>query len=237
VLITGAAGGIGTVTCRSFLDRGWDVVGVDVAPASVHHDCYTHLVCDVTDAEDLTGKVHALPGHVSHLVTMAGIALPEETHVDATGGLVDAEVFARSVALNLAGHYHALLAVVDDLAAGVGDRSVTFCSSVNAVHGFGLPAYSAAKAGLSGLAVALAAPLGSLGVRVNVVQPGTTPTPRTVEEWSHRAGHFEDMLASTALGRLASPGDVAAVFVALACDLTHVTGQTVIVDGGQVVTP
>ena len=46
-------------------------------------------------------------------------------------------------------------------------------------------------------------------------------------------GHFEALAATTALGRLGEPDDVARAFLALATLLTHVTGHVLVVDGGQ----
>jgi 3-oxoacyl-[acyl-carrier protein] reductase len=116
-----------------------------------------------------------------------------------------------------------------------GDRSVTFTSSWNALTGAGMPAYSAAKAGLIGLMHALTGPLGADGIRVNVVAPGTVVTPRTQRIWASDVGHFERLADTTALGRLGAPVDIARTFVALATELTHVTGQVIVVDGGQMV--
>jgi NAD(P)-dependent dehydrogenase (short-subunit alcohol dehydrogenase family) len=70
-------------------------------------------------------------------------------------------------------------------------------------------------------------------VRVNVVAPGTIPTPSTRKEWAHVPDHFDRMAASVPIGRLGEPEDVAAAFLSLARDLRHVSGQTLIVDGGQ----
>jgi NAD(P)-dependent dehydrogenase (short-subunit alcohol dehydrogenase family) len=70
-------------------------------------------------------------------------------------------------------------------------------------------------------------------VRVNAVAPGTVPTTATRREWAHVPTHFDDMAALVPTGRLGTPDDVAAAFLALARDLTHVSGQVLAVDGGQ----
>jgi NAD(P)-dependent dehydrogenase (short-subunit alcohol dehydrogenase family) len=80
---------------------------------------------------------------------------------------------------------------------------------------------------------ALTAPLGREGIRINVVAPGTVRTPRTERIWAHVPDHFPRLEATTALGRLASPDDVARAYLALATLLTHVTGEVLVVDGGQ----
>jgi 3-oxoacyl-[acyl-carrier protein] reductase len=96
-----------------------------------------------------------------------------------------------------------------------------------------MPAYSAAKAGLVGMMHGLVRPLGAEGIRVNTIAPGTIRTPRTERIWAHVPGHFERLADSTALGRLGEPRDVARAYRALALELTHVSGEVLVVDGGQ----
>ena len=98
-----------------------------------------------------------------------------------------------------------------------------------------MPAYSAAKAGLIGLMHALVSPLGAKGIRINVIAPGTIRTPRTERIWAHRPEHFQRLATGTALGRVGAPEDVGRAFLAVATLLTHVTGQVLVVDGGQMV--
>jgi 3-oxoacyl-[acyl-carrier protein] reductase len=234
-LITGAAGGIGGATARAFLDAGFAVAGIDITDRVTNppgDGDYTGIVADVRDAEAIRAVVASLGRPVSHLVTCAGISLSAET-VDEGRVLPDVELFRETVDINLTSHYVTLAAVWPGLRDGTGNRSVAFASSVNALQSFGLIGYSAAKAGLIGLVRALVVPLGAAGVRVNAVAPGTVPTPATIREWAHVPTHFDDMAALVPTGRLGTPEDIAAAFLALARDLTHVSGQTLVVDGGQ----
>lgn len=236
VLVTGAAGGIGAATCRRFLDAGYAVAGLDVSdrvtePPSAGE--YVGLVADVRDVREVAAAVASIARPVSHLVTCAGIALAAETENEAGFGLPDVETFRETVELNLTSHYVTLAAVWPQLRDGSGNRSVAFASSINALQAFGLAGYSAAKAGLLGLVHSLVTPLGRYGVRVNAVAPGTVPTPGTRAEWAHVPSHFDDMAKLVPIGKLGTPEDIAAAFLALARDLTHVSGQTLVVDGGQ----
>ena len=96
--------------------------------------------------------------------------------------------------------------------------------------GFGVSNYAASKAALEGLTRAAAVELGPAGVNVNAVAPGFIRTermmmlPKDVVERARR---------QAVLGRLAEPEDVARV-VAFLCsdDARHITGQTIVVDGG-----
>jgi L-rhamnose 1-dehydrogenase len=185
---------------------------------------------DVTDSSALA-EIAASLGPISHLVTVAGGALDAETTT--TDGLVPTSCWEDSIRVNLTSAYGTLYAFAPNLQAAHGDRSVTFISSINAIQGYGLVAYSAAKAGLSGMMNALVVPLGRDGIRVNCVLPGTTPTPRTRQEWSHVPDHFTKMAAGVPIGRLGAPEDIADAVHAIALTLTHVHGVELVVDGGQ----
>ena len=82
---------------------------------------------------------------------------------------------------------------------------------------------------------ALTGPLGAKGIRINVVAPGTIPTPKTSALWSAVENHYDRLLRYSALGHLGTPEDVATAIFVLATSLRHVTGQVLVVDGGQTV--
>lgn len=239
VLVTGSAGAIGSATVRRMLDAGYRVAGFDRDDPDGPGDArYSSFRVDLTDAAAVTEAVRRASdlGPLSHLIGIAGGALPDEPREQDDPAGLDPETFRESVEANLVTQYRVLHAATDWLRrAAERDRSVTLTSSFNALTGCGMPAYSAAKAGLIGMMHALTGPLGAEGIRINVVAPGTIRTPRTERIWGHVEGHFERLESGTALGRLGTPDDVARVFLALARDLTHVTGQVLVVDGGQMV--
>jgi NAD(P)-dependent dehydrogenase (short-subunit alcohol dehydrogenase family) len=170
-----------------------------------------------------------------HVVLLAGIALPEETQLSGGRELPHPTLFQASVELNLLGHVNVIWAVQRLLFSADGDRSIDVCSSVNALQGLGEPAYRGAKAGLIGLVHALTVPYGTRGIRINAVAPGTIDTPNTRAEYVRDPDHFEVMQRGVPLGRLGRPDDVAAVLLALARDMRHVTVQVITVDGGQTI--
>lgn len=234
VLVTGAAGAIGRATVRAFGDAGYAVVGFDVAAAGVSGaDMRT---VDVTDERAVASAVAALERDYSlcHVVGVAGGACPLEPQTQDDPVAVDLDTFRTSIENNLTSQFVVLRACTPLLRrAGRADRSITLTSSWNALTGQGMPAYSAAKAGLHGLVRALAHPLGRDRIRLNAVAPGTVRTPRTERIWSDSPGHFERLGETSALDRVGEPDDVAAAFVALALYLRHVTGHVLVVDGGQ----
>lgn len=236
VLVTGAAGAIGQATVEAFLGAGLYVVGLDRAPAEQQAASYNHVVVELTHEREVDQALADGLGDrsLTHLVGIAGGALPIEPASVEDPGAIEIETFRASVEANLTSQFIVLRACLprfDELRSL--DRSVTFTSSFNALSAQGMPAYSAAKAGLIGLMYGLVGPLGSRAIRVNVVAPGTVRTPRVDALWADVPDHFERLQAGTALGRLATASDIADTFVALALELRHVTGQVLIVDGGQ----
>lgn len=237
VLVTGAAGALGTATVRMFLANDFDVIGVDRADATqsaASHDGYIPLRADL-EAPDVTSTIaRTLAGvDLRHVIGVAGGALPGEPGSKDDPDLLELDLLRASLEANLVTQFALLRAVWPALQYGSGDRSVTFTSSFNALSAQGMPAYSAAKAGLIGLMHGLVEPLGRRGIRINVLAPGTIRTPRTERLWGGVEGHFERLEAGTALGRLGTPDDVASSFLAIAVHMTHMTGQVVVTDGGQ----
>ena len=96
----------------------------------------------------------------------------------------------------------------------------------------GLAAYSASKAGLVGMAKALALDLAPLSITVNVVAPGWFESP-LADPWMNSNGRSSAILAHTALNRWGRPADLAGAFQFLASDAAQfVTGTVLSVDGG-----
>jgi 3-oxoacyl-[acyl-carrier protein] reductase len=243
VLITGASGGIGSASVVAFLAAGYHVAGIDIAsavqacPTKANSNSYKGFVVDHRDELSVNDALVEIAkfGNCRHLILCAGVGLDEELKLDAGRKLPNAEIFRASIELNLLGHVNVLRAAEPYLFASSGDKSVAFCSSVNALQGFGMPAYASAKAGLIGLMHALTVSYGAKGVRINTVAPGTTPTEKTRQQWAHEPDHFPEMEKGMAIGRLGTPDDVAKTFLSLARDLTHITGQVIVVDGGQTI--
>ncbi len=240
VLVTGAAGAIGAATVRSFLGAGFVVLGLDrssdvtkVAADRAFHGIQVELQEETAVAAALDEARNT--GRLRHVVGIAGGALPGEPQTQHDPATLDIGLFRRSIEANLTTQFVVLKHALRWLRETDGDRSLTFTSSFNALTGCGMPAYSAAKAGLIGMMHALAEPLGAEGIRVNVVAPGTIRTPRTERLWEHVPDHFERLAETTVLGRLGTPEDVARTFLAVATLLTHFTGQVLVVDGGQMI--
>jgi acetoacetyl-CoA reductase/3-oxoacyl-[acyl-carrier protein] reductase len=228
-LVTGGGGAIGGAVGTLLLAAGARVVSLDHAerpgPAGV-----VSLSCDVTREEQVEAALGQLlreQGRLDVVVHCAGVTR------DGVLWKLTSDDWRTVMAANLDSAFYLLHAVVPALRAA-GGGAVVLVSSINGERGkAGQANYAASKAGLNALARSAARELGRFGIRVNAIAPGWVETPMTAalpEELRERA------LAETALGRLASPDDVAGAVLFLCSDLArHVTGQVLRVDGGQLI--
>ncbi len=236
-LVTGAGRGIGLAIAAAWAGRGVAVAGVDCdaegearvaalcGRAGVPWDFHLADVRDLARARAVVEDVVTRLGRLDYLVLNAGIAR------DGVCWKLSEHDWDEVLAVNLKGAFAYVQAAAPVLRARGGGR-VVFVSSINGLRGkFGQSNYAASKAGLIGLARAVALELGASGVTVNVVAPGmirTEMTTRLPEEIVARARR------ESVLGRIGEPEDVAAAVDFFCRDESrHVTGTVLRVDGGQ----
>jgi NAD(P)-dependent dehydrogenase (short-subunit alcohol dehydrogenase family) len=244
-VITGGAGinGLGFATARLMAAQGAQVAILDLAraePAAAaerlgagHPGRHLGLVADVTDkasCDAAAAQVLERFGRIDILVNNAGITQPVKT-LDITGADYD-----RILDVSLRGTLHMSQAVLPAMRERQGG-SIVCISSVSAQRGggiFGGPHYSAAKAGVLGLARAMAREFGIEGIRVNCITPGLIETDITQGKLSpERKKEIEDTIPLARLGRA---DDVAGACVFLASDLSsYCTGITLDVNGGMLI--
>jgi NAD(P)-dependent dehydrogenase (short-subunit alcohol dehydrogenase family) len=224
-VVAGGAGSIGRVLSAGLADRGYRVVILDAAGAGqVARDAGAEARrCDLTDHAAILASVSDLE-RVDVLVNSVG-SWPRAA-VDA----FDPVEWDRLIRLNLSAPMYTIAALLPQLRAARG--SVVNLSSTTALRGAPtMIAYSAAKAGLLGLTRSLAVALGPDGIRVNCVLPGVLMTESNAD---FPAGPFTRARAERALARDGHPGDITGAVLFFATQgAEFVTGQSLIVDGGQ----
>ena len=240
-VISGAASrrGIGLATAKLMAAHGARVAILDLDLNAAHEAAtslgagHLGLRCDVTDAEACKSAVKAVVekfGGVDILINNAGITQPVKTLE------IDAKSWQRIIDVNLTGVLLLSQAVIPQMKSK-GGGSIACMSSVSAQRGggiFGGPHYSAAKAGVLGLAKAMAREFGPDGIRVNCVTPGLIETEITGDMLT--PAMKSDIIKGIPLGRLGATTDVANIYLFLASDLSaYVTGAVIDVNGGMLI--
>ena len=240
-VITGGAGlnGLGFATATMMAEQGAKVVILDLemahpqAAAALLGPDHLGLVADVTDkasCDAAVAQIKARYGRVDVLVNNAGVTQPVK-FLDITGADYD-----RVMDVSLRGTLYASQAVLP-LMMAQNSGSIVCLSSVSAQRGGGIlggPHYSAAKAGVLGLARAMAREYGAHNIRVNCVTPGLIAT--DINKGKIPEDKRQAILDGIPLGRIGEPRDVAGCVVFLASDLSkYCTGITLDINGGMLI--
>lgn len=233
-IVLGAGQGIGRQSAHALAANGARVLCVDLLSeraevvASEIGAAASAWSCDITRADEVIGLVdHAREtfGTLTGVVDIVGMAVPRDI-AQMTEAVWDQQfdISLRHVILLLR---HAL-----PLLSGVDGASFTFVASVSALYGSAHnSAYGAAKAALVSLVRSAAVEFGPLGIRVNSVAPGIIWTPRFAEILGDEGRRAND--ENTPLGHIAQPAEIASAILFLASRMAgHITGQTLVVDGG-----
>jgi len=226
--VTGAGSGIGRATARRFAAEGARVVAADLDLAAALETCAglehaAAVAADVCDSEDAARMVATTVerfGRLDILHNNAGLAQASTPLAEI--GRAD---WDRILAVNLTAFFLAAQAAAPVMGDGV---MLVTASIAGRRPRPGMAAYVAAKAGVMGLARALALELAPR-IRVNVINPGPANTPML-----GAFGLSPDVGEALPLGRLIEPDDVAGAAVYLASDEARaVTGAVFNVDGGR----
>jgi 3alpha(or 20beta)-hydroxysteroid dehydrogenase len=240
-VVTGAAHGIGEAIARRFAAEGSRVVVTDIdhdagralCSALGDHSLYAPL--DVSDPAQWTIALDSAAsafGGVDILVNNAGYGFvapldntPREGHL-------------RLTDVNQHGVFYGMRAV-KPLLAKRGGGSIVNISSIDGQVGIrGLTSYVATKFAVCGMTRSAAIELGSLGIRVNAVLPGTIATPLVLGQPAEYRAKLERVIGMQPIARFGRPEEVASVVLFLASDeSSYCTGAEFVVDGGHLAGP
>lgn len=226
-LVTGGSSGIGLAIVSRFVSEGARVTAVARRSRPEVDDVGAGFVAaDVGDAEQMQAALQTaveLTGPLDVVVLNAGIASLDSDALEDT----DLAEVGELVRVNTMGVLNGLASAPPYLRDGA---SVIITASAATSWAFpGYMGYSLSKAPLHEMARHAAMKLGSRGIRVNTVSPGTVLTPMQPPD----DPEAQIARVATCLGRAAFPDEVAGVYVFLASDdSSYVTGTDVRADGG-----
>jgi NAD(P)-dependent dehydrogenase (short-subunit alcohol dehydrogenase family) len=233
-VVTGAGSGLGQGAALALAAAGASVVLVgrtqatlDATRAAIldQGGAASALVCDVTDARQVTDRIEALP-RIDVLVNNAGTNIPEDFLQ------VSKEHLDRILALNVKGVFLVAQAAARRMIATGGGSIINMSSQMGHVGSARRSVYCMSKHAVEGLTKALAVELAPQNVRVNTVAPTFAETPMTRPFFEDPA--FRDaVLGQIPIGRLAKVEDIMGAVVFLASPAAAmITGTSLLVDGG-----
>jgi NAD(P)-dependent dehydrogenase (short-subunit alcohol dehydrogenase family) len=256
-VVIGGARGIGRAVAEEFAQQQAMVAIVDINPAAVQAaeeiaDRYqvraTSVVVDVSDYEamqEAANKVQVELGRCDHVVYTAAIGSGKYGY---PFWKLEPSDWPRVIEVNLLGAVHTAHAFAPAMVEARYGTFLFFTSVAGQIGSQTDPPYSAAKAAIINFAHCAARDLAEYNVRVNLLSPGMVKSAlnqsvwqswndrqpeaerRTYEDWAE-----EKIRTISLLGRWQEPADLAAAAVFLASHrASNITGQTLNVDGGQV---
>jgi NAD(P)-dependent dehydrogenase (short-subunit alcohol dehydrogenase family) len=213
-LVTGSNGGIGAAISARLRADGLRVVSLDV---SGDVDIRADLRSDDLPADILS--------EIDVCVSNAAI-----TDTIAPAHRMTEQQWRTDIDVNLTGAFRAIQACLPGMRERHWGRVIAISSAAARLGLSGQAAYAASKAGLLGLIRTLAIESREYGITANCVLPGMVATP-AVMKMPH--GVLEHVLAGMPMGRMATPGEVAALVAFLASeDAGYITAQEISIDGG-----
>ncbi len=232
-LVTGGASGIGAAISRRLAAEGAEVWVGDISDdgaAAIAGEISGHaLHLDVTDVASAKAAVEET-GPLDILVNNAGM--------DEFGFFTQTtpEQWAKVLGVNLHGVLNCTYAALPAMQQAGYGRIVSISSEAGRVGSKGSAVYSAAKGAVISFTKVIARENGRYGVTANAIAPGPIETPllMSAEDFGEIGKRvIENMRASTQLGRLGQPDEVAAAVAFLAAEeSSFVTGETLGVSGG-----
>jgi len=237
--VTGAAGGIGAAVVRLLRDSGATVIATDRDAPAIEGDGTRVHACalDVTDAAAVDARVALVESDIGPIYLAINVA-----GVLSTASVFDltAEEWRRTFAVNTDGVFHVSQAVARVMAPRRRGAMVTVSSNAAGIPRHNMAAYAASKAATTMFVRCLGLELAPLGIRCNIVAPGSTRTPMQTGMWTDAggeartiAGTLETFKSGIPLGKLGEPEDIAhAVMFLLSDQAGHIAMSDLYVDGG-----
>ena len=238
ILVTGAAGGIGTAIAVRCAEQGAAVIAVDRMPSDLPPDLPAEAadrivvqLADISTAEgctELIAEVLARYGTIDGLVNCAGVMR--------RGALLEADEddWEMTYAVNVHAVRRLCRGVLEPMSDSGGGSIVNIASQWGLRPAGGHIAYNSSKAAVVSLSQSLARDYGAAGIRVNAICPGEILTPMLEQKLGASGTTEADLAGSIPLGRLGRPAEVAELSVFLLGERSSfISGAAIEITGAQ----
>ncbi|PHM45579.1 SDR family NAD(P)-dependent oxidoreductase [Xenorhabdus miraniensis] len=236
-LVVGANEGIGRAIADLIVSKGHRLIAFDKSYDEIlieQHPNVIKVCCDITDISSIRNATRIVREKCEQLDGIANIAA--DVYFETFSR--DFEAWERSVIGGPAAYSVIVTELRNLMGTGASIVNMSSISAHIAQKGYGT--YSASKAAVSALSRAMALELGSSGIRVNSISPGTTWTKNNAyyigEEFNvdlEEANQHPELGQMQLLGRLAMPNEIAEpIYFLLSEKSSFITGIDLIVDGG-----
>jgi NAD(P)-dependent dehydrogenase (short-subunit alcohol dehydrogenase family) len=241
VFISGGGSGIGEYLTEGFVAQGARVAFVQRSDATAlcdrlekeHGERPLFMRCDVTDIAALKACIaQAAQAHGDIEVLVNNAAWDNRHTLDE----LTVEQWDYMLNVNIRHHFFAIQAVAPGMRAAGGGSIINYSSISYMMGNGGYPAYTAAKAGITGLTRGLARDLGPDNIRVNALMPGWVLTDRQRELWVTPEGLGSHMDRQSLKVEIPPEAMVEPTLFLASNASTVMTGQALVVDAGVVVT-
>ncbi|MBY6160365.1 SDR family oxidoreductase [Mameliella alba] len=241
VFITGGGAGIGAALTDGFMAQGARVGFVQRSDATgfcdemeaKHGVRPLYMPCDITDLDALKACISRAAEAHGPVTALVNNAANDKRHAALD---VDPSFWDWSQAINLKAYFFACQTVVPMMRAAGGGSVVNFSSISYMMGNAGYVSYTTANSGINGMTRSLAREFGPDRIRFNALAPGWVLTDKQKDMWATPealAAHLDRQCLKDHL----EPRDIVDATLFLASDASRMmTGQSMVVDGGVVVT-
>ena len=245
-IITGAAQGIGRAIAEAYVEHGAKVLLGDINKEKLakttseikaqFKDQAEYIILDVSDEESVDAAVQAAVEKFGQLDIMVNNAAVLKAHLIVDFPLEEWQEIFR---VNMEGTFLCSRAAARQMIQQETAGSIINVASASARKADSKhAAYSSSKAAIVAFTRILALELGGYGIRANAILPGATMTEMLQDVFDRVPGIREDLIGKTVLGKLGQPKDQANAAVFLGSDMaSHITGEHLIVSGGEFMNP
>lgn len=228
-VVTGGSRGIGAAIVARLRQSGLAVASLDVIAPAAEREGVLDVRCDISDPDsvgqalDVIGRSLTPPTVAVHCAAFQRIRAFDELPL---------EDWRSTFAVNVDGALHVFRGTLPAMRAAGWGRMIAVTSSSYFTPPPQMAHYIASKGALTGLVRGLSVELGHAGVTVNAVAPGLTATENAMRDIPEE--HFALVRSRQAVPRTGLPTETAAAVAFLVSDeASFISGQTLLVDGGE----